>query len=54
MVGITEADLAMRTLLRTLELVAFVGLVWLATAVLRFLSGEPWASILHRPLWFLS
>ena len=43
----------MRMLRRTLELVTFVGLVWLATAALRFLSGEPWPSILHRPLWFL-
>ena len=43
----------MRTVIRLVELLVFVCLVWLAVSVLRYLSGEPWASIFHRPLWFL-
>ena len=43
----------MRTLRYIVELAAFLALVWLATAGLRLLGGEPWASIRHRPLWFL-
>ena len=43
----------MRTLRYLIELIAFLGLVWLSTAGLRLLSGEPWVSIMHRPLWFL-
>jgi hypothetical protein len=40
-----------RTVRYLIELAAFVALVWLATAGFRRLGGEPWASILHRPLW---
>jgi hypothetical protein len=43
----------MRTVIRAVEIVLFACLVWGAVSVLRYLSGEPWASILHQPLWFL-
>jgi hypothetical protein len=37
-----------RALLRVLELLAFLALVWLAVSALRLISGEPWPSIMHR------
>jgi hypothetical protein len=43
----------MRTLRYVIELVAFLALVWLGTAGLRLLAGEPWVYIMHRPFWFL-
>ncbi len=43
----------MRTLRYIAELVAFLALVWLGSAGLRLLAGEPWASITHTPFWFL-
>jgi hypothetical protein len=42
-----------RALLRVLEFLAFLALVWLAVSALRLISGEPWPSIMHRPFGFL-
>jgi hypothetical protein len=42
-----------RSLIRLLELVAFLAIVWLAIAGLRRASGEPWSAIEHRPFGFL-
>jgi hypothetical protein len=43
----------MRTVVRLIELAAFLTLVWGAVAAVRYLGGEPWASIVRRPLGFL-
>lgn len=43
----------MRSILRLLELAAFLALVWLAISCLRYLAGEPWSAILARPLGFI-
>ncbi len=37
----------------TLLALYFLTLVWAATAAFRYLGGEPWASIVRRPLGFL-
>jgi hypothetical protein len=42
-----------RALVRLLELLGFVALVWLAITALRLISGEPWPAIMHRPFGFL-
>jgi hypothetical protein len=34
-------------------LLAFLAIVWLAIAALRFVSGEPWPAIMQRPFGFL-
>ncbi len=43
----------MRSIVRLLELLVFLGLVWLALTALRLVSGEPWSAIAHRPFGFL-
>jgi hypothetical protein len=42
-----------RVVVRVLELLAFVCLVWLAISALRLITGEPWSAIMHRPFGFL-
>jgi hypothetical protein len=42
-----------RGVVRLLELLAFVALVWLAITALRLIGGEPWPAIVHRPFGFL-
>jgi hypothetical protein len=42
-----------RAVVRVVELLAFLALVWLAISALRLTSGEPWSAIVHRPLGFL-
>ncbi len=43
----------MRRIVRLLELLVFLALVWLAIAALRLVSGEPWSAIAHRPFGFI-